>query len=246
MDIKFEGQRALVTGAGKGIGRGVAVKLAECGAKVIAISRTQADLDNLKQEVPSIETHICDLSDWDAARSLVENLGPIDLLVNNAGTNIIDNFVDYKKETLYKLFDINFMAVFNITQVVAKGMIERGRGGAIVMMSSMLALRAMEMRSVYCCTKAAIDQLTRSLALELGPHKIRVNSVNPTVTLTPLAVGFGWESPSKASRITDRTPLGHLAAVDDVVNATVFLLSDKSSMTTGSILTVEGGITTHI
>lgn len=246
MDINFNGQRALVTGAGKGIGRALAIKLTECGAKVVAISRTPEDLDSLKQEADGIETHVCDLSDWDATRKLIESLGQIDLLVNNAGTTRQDKFVDVPKEDVYSLFDINFMAVFNITQVVAKGMIERGKGGAIVMMSSMLGMRAMEIRSVYCCTKAAIDQLTRNLALELGPHKIRVNSVNPTVTLTPLAKRYGWENPAKASRITDNTPLGQLAEVKDVVNATVFLLSDKSSMITGSTLPVDGGITTHV
>lgn len=246
MDIRFDGKRVLVTGAGKGIGRGIALKLAACGAQVVAISRTQSDLDSLKQEAPGVETHVCDLSDWDATRKVIKSLGRIDLLVNNVGVSCPVPFVEVTKEVLYNRFDINFMSAFNITQVVVKDMIARGEGGTIVNISSVTAMKAFAGRSVYCCTKAAMDQLTRSLAQELGPHKIRVNSVNPTVVLTPMTINHGWTDPAKASTITDKTPLGRLADIEDVTNATLFLLSDKASMTTGSSMLVDGGIVTSL
>lgn len=243
MDLRFDGKRALVTGAGKGIGRGIAIKLSELGAEVIALSRTQEDLDSLQLEVPAIKVHTIDLRDWETTSRLVQGLGPIDLLVNNAGNNILRSFLEVTKEDLDSQFNVNFMAPYNISQIVAKGMVERKKGGAIVMISSIAGMRALEKRTVYCSTKGALDQLTRCLALELGPHQIRVNSVNPTVVLTALAKRSGWDKPEIAGKMMNRIPLGHFAEVEDIVNATLYLLSDKASMINGLIMPVDGGIT---
>lgn len=193
--------------------------------------------------VPSIEVHTIDLRDWEATRRLVLGLGPIDLLVNNAGNNICKSFFEVTKDDLDSQFNVNYMAPYNISQIVAKGMVERNKGGAIVMISSIAGMRALENRTVYCSTKGALDQLTRCLALELGPHQIRVNSVSPTVVLTALAKRSGWGKPEIAGPMLKRIPLGHFAEVEDIVNTTLFLLSDKASMITGSILPVDGGVT---
>lgn len=242
MEKGFSGKRALVTGAGKGIGRGIAVKLAELGAKVHAISRTQADLDSLKQEVPSIEIYNVDIAEWDKTRSIVQSIGPIDLLVNNAGITNWTSFLEVTKEELDNLFDINYKATFNISQVIAKGMVERGEGGAIINMSSVAGLRALNNHTIYCSAKGAMDMLTRTMALELGPHKIRVNSVNPTAVLTTLGKkGFG--DPKKQAETKSQIPLHRLAEVEDIVNATIFLLSDQASMINGIIMPVDGGLT---
>ncbi|XP_060581160.1 D-erythrulose reductase-like [Ruditapes philippinarum] len=240
-DTSFQGKRALVTGAGKGIGRAIAVKLASLGAKVYGISRTQSDLDNLKQQVPSIETRFVDISDWDNTRKVVGELGPIDLLVNNAGITNWTGFLDVTKEELDNLHDINFRAAFNISQVVARGMAERGTGGAIVNISSIAAMRVVPNHTCYCTAKAALDMLAMTLAYELGPKKIRVNSVDPTIVLTELGKR-GWSDPVKKANAIAKIPIGRLAEEEDVVNATIFLLSDKSSMINGAILPVDGGM----
>lgn len=240
MDINFKGQRALVTGAGKGIGRSTAKMLVECGAEVIALSRTQADLDSLKEEVPTIQTVCLDLSDTEAATKKIESLGHISLLVNNAGIAILGPFEEIKLEDFDKIFSVNVKAPLFIAQVVAKQMIARGSGGAIVNVSSQASMIALKDHTLYCSTKAAIDMLTKSLALELGPHKIRVNAVNPTVVLTDMG-RLGWSDPAKAKPMLDTTPLGRFAEVEDVVHSIIYLLSDKANMITGTMLPIDGG-----
>ncbi|KAL3870403.1 hypothetical protein ACJMK2_038471 [Sinanodonta woodiana] len=179
MNIRFEGKRALVTGAGRGIGRGIVKKLAECGAECVALSKTQENMDSLKNEVPGIQTVVVDLADWTATRDALENIGKIDLLVNNAGILIKSSFLETTKEDLDKVLDVNFKAVFNVSQIVARSMVETGNGGAIVNVSSISSRTAFRNVGSYCCSKGAMDSLTQVMATELGPHKIRVNSVHP-------------------------------------------------------------------
>jgi len=240
MDINFKGQRALVTGAGKGIGRSTAKMLVECGAEVIALSRTQADLDSLKEEVPTIQTVCLDLSDIKAATKKIESLGDIHLLVNNAGIAILGPFEEIKFEDFDKIFSVNVKAPLFIAQVVAKQMIARGSGGAIVNVSSQASMIALKDHTLYCSTKAAMDMFTKSLALELGLHKIRVNAVNPTVVMTDMG-RIGWSDPAKAKPMLDTIPLGRFAEVEEVVHSIIYLLSDKANMITGTMLPIDGG-----
>ena len=241
MSASFHFKRALVTGAGKGIGRGIALKLAYLGAKVHAISRTQADLESLRKECSDIDVCNVDIADWDKTRLEVESIGPIDLLVNNAGVLQLSPFVDATKDHLDNVFDINFKAAFNISQVVVKGMIERGQGGSIVNISSIGGLKPyVPATSVYGSSKAALNMLTRNMASELGPHNIRVNSVNPGVLLTSMVLKHNDAETIKPWFIP-RIPLGRLTEVDDVVNTTLFLLSDQAAMVNGVTLSVDGG-----
>lgn len=240
MDINFSGKRALVTGAGKGIGRSTAKMLVKCGAEVIALSRTQADLNSLKKEEPAIQTVCIDLCDIEAALKTIESLGDIHLLVNNAGIAILGPFKEANLEDFDKIFSVNVKAPMFIAQVVAKKMIAGGFGGAIVNVSSQASKKALKDHTLYCSTKAALDMLTKSLALELGPHQIRVNAVNPTVVLTDMG-RLGWSDPIKAKPMLDQIPLGRFAEVEEVVHAIVYLLSDKASMINGTILPVDGG-----
>ncbi|XP_059174943.1 L-xylulose reductase-like [Physella acuta] len=241
MEIKFEGKRALVTGAGKGIGRAIALKLAACGAQTVAVSRSQADLDALKNECPSIEICAVDLSDWPQAKAAVESLGHFDLLVNSAGVSRIGPFVDVKEEDFDFIFNTNVKALFNVSQVVAKSMLDRKSGGSIVHLSSAASTQAVRDHAVYCSSKGAVDSLTTVMALELGPHKIRTNCVNPTATMTDMGK-YAWSDPAKSQPLLNRIPLGRLAEVEDVVDAVLWLLSDKASYINGVTLPVEGGL----
>lgn len=240
MEISFAGKRALVTGAGKGIGRATALALDHCGAKVTAVTRTQADLDSLVQERPSIVPLCVDLSDWGATAAALQDVGPIDLLVNNAAYASLQPFLDVTPDQFDQSFNVNVKAVLHVSQIVAGAMKARGSGGSIVNVSSQASQCALRDHAVYCATKGALDMLTKVMALELGPHQIRVNSVNPTVVMTEMG-RLGWSDPSKSKTMMSRIPLGRFAEVEDVVNSILFLLSDKSNMTNGITLPVDGG-----
>ncbi|XP_014769651.1 D-erythrulose reductase [Octopus bimaculoides] len=240
MEITFSGQKALVTGAGRGIGRETAKMLSKCGATTYALSRTEEHLKTLVEECPTIVPVVCDLSNWDRTREIVSSLGPIDLLVNNAAVGSLSPFVDAAKEDLDKAFAVNFYAVVNVSQIVAKRMIADKKRGSIVNISSQASLVALKDHGVYSSTKGALDALTKSMALELGPHGIRVNSVNPTVVLTEMGLK-SWSDPVKAGGMLNRIPLKKFAEVEDVVNSIIFLLSDKANSTTGSLHLVDGG-----
>ena len=242
MNISFTGKRVLITGAGRGIGRALALGVAACGGHVIALSRTQAHLDTLKAECPSVETVACDLTDWEATRAAVEALGPVHCLVNNAGIMKFEPFLEARKETLETVFDVNLKAVINVSQVVARGMVARGEGGVIVNMSSQLGQRTKPGGAFYCASKAALDHLTRVMTLELGPHGIRVNNVSPTIVMTD-ATKFVRENPERAAAAQKKIPLGRFAETDDVVNAVLFLLSDHASLISGVTMPVDGGAT---
>ncbi|XP_075702771.1 L-xylulose reductase-like [Rhinoderma darwinii] len=243
MEISFKGQRALVTGAGKGIGRGTVKALWASGAKVVALSRTSEDLESLVQECPGVETVCVDLVDWPATEAALSSIGPVDLLVNNAAIVEEQSFLDIKQDSFDRCFAINTRAVIPVSQIVARQMIERGVPGSIVNVSSQLSQAAMKNLGVYGTCKAALDMLTKVMALELGPQKIRVNCVNPTIVMTKMGQSI-MNNPEKIAGLLSRIPLGCVAEIDDVVNSILFLLSDKSAMTTGSCLNVEGGFLT--
>ncbi|XP_067860251.1 L-xylulose reductase [Heptranchias perlo] len=240
MEASLACKRALVTGAGKGIGRATAKALLECGAEVIAVTRTQSDLDSLIQECPKMLTACVDICNWEATEDALKDIGPVDLLVNNAAVASLQPFLEVTQEAFDKLFDTNVKALLHVSQIIAKGMKCRGEGGAIVNISSQASQCALQDHAVYCASKGAVDMLTKVMALELGPHKIRVNSVNPTVVMTAMG-RIGWSDPAKSERMLSRIPLGKFAEVEDVVNAIIFLLSDKSAMINGVTLPVDGG-----
>ncbi|XP_055971717.1 L-xylulose reductase [Sorex fumeus] len=240
MELGLAGRRALVTGAGKGIGRSTVLALHAAGAQVVAVSRTRADLESLVCECPGVEPLCVDLGDWAATERALRDVGPVDLLVNNAAVALLQPFLEITKEACDTSFEVNLRAVIQVSQVVARGLIARGVPGSIVNVSSQASQRALTNHSVYCSCKGALDMLTKVMALELGPHKIRVNAVNPTVVMTPMGQA-NWSDPQKAKSMLDRIPLGRFAEMENVVDTILFLLSDRSSMTTGATLPVDGG-----
>jgi len=241
MDIRFDGKRALVTGAGRGIGRCIAKALSKCGAHTIAVARTQADLDSLKQEDPRIQTVSLDITDLSRTREVVSGLGPIHCLVNNAGVFAMAPALESSTEEFDRLLNINVKALMNMSQVVAKGLIEVKSGGSIVHVTSDLSSVASEGCMMFGGTKAAVDQMMKVMALEWGPHQIRVNSVRPIAVLKQGAVE-GIDA-SLTESFSKRIPQRRLPTEEDVMRPVLFLLSDQSDMVNGSTLLVDGGVT---
>ena len=237
--MEFSGRRVLVTGAGKGIGRAIVKMLCERGAEVTALTRTGADLDSLKAET-GCRAIVCDLADPDATREAAAAAQPVDALVNNAGIAELEPFLDTSVDTFDKVMAINARAPMILAQETARDMIRRGCKGAIVNVSSVAAEFGIPDHTAYCASKAALDAMTKVMAVELGPHGIRVNSVNPTVTLTPMAVK-AWSDPVKAGGVLHRIPLKRFAEPEEVAEVVLYLIGDRSAMVNGVSLLVDGG-----
>jgi len=220
---EFAGKRALVTGAAKGIGFETARLLAERGADVIAFDRS-----------------VVDLADAEATRAAVREVLPIDLLVNCAGTVELEPFLDTSVETFDHTMAVNTRAPLLVAQEVARDLVQRGSPGAIVNVSSLAAAVGIRDHAAYCASKAGLDAITRVMAVELGPHRIRVNSVNPVVTMTPMAEK-AWSDPAKSGPMLARIPLGRFAEPAEVAATIAFLLSDAAGMIHGICVTVDGG-----
>ena len=235
----FEGRTILVTGAGKGIGRATARLLVRRGARVIALSRSADDLASLAEEAGTQSLRV-DLADLDATRAAVRDAGPIDLLVNCAGTTALDPFLDLTLETLEHILAVNTKAPFVIAQEYARARIAAGKPGAIVNVSSDASFLGVPDHAAYCASKAALDALTRVMANELGPKGIRVNGVNPNITLTDMAVK-AWSDPARAAPRLARIPRGRFLETDEVAETIAFLLSDRASALTGLSLRTDAG-----
>jgi L-xylulose reductase len=239
LQIDFKNRRALVTGAGKGIGRDIAVMLHRFNAQVVAVSRTESDLKSLREET-GCETILADLGDPAAARRTAEQAGDIDLLVNNAAISILQPFLKTTVEAWDATMAINLRAILIVSQVIASRMIERGVAGSIVNVSSMAAFQALPDHAAYCTSKAGLDQLTKVMAVELGQHGIRVNSVNPTVVMTEMGKR-AWTDPAKGGPMLARIPLRRFAECEDIASVVCFLLSDAAGMLNALALRIDGG-----
>jgi L-xylulose reductase len=237
--MDFANKRVIVTGAGKGIGRATAVMLARRGAKVIALSRSPADLEDLKAEIGCIPIAV-DLADPDATRAAAIKALPADYLVNCAGTTELESFLDLKVENFDLLYAVNTRAPMIISQEYARDMVKNGRTGAIVNVSSVAAFVGIPDHAAYCASKSGLDGLTRVMAKELAPKGIRVNGIHPTVTLTPMAIK-AWSDPEKAAGMLNRIPVGRFADPDDIAKVILFLLTDEAAMLNGLSMPVDGG-----
>jgi NAD(P)-dependent dehydrogenase (short-subunit alcohol dehydrogenase family) len=249
-NFNLEGQTALVTGAGRGLGAGMARGLANAGARLILMSRTRTELEAVAADIAAAggdaEIAVCDVTDETAVRAVIGGLGALDILVNNAGTNIPQNFVDVESAALDTMLNLNVRAAFLVAQAAVKRMLQdpdrAERGGAVVNISSTLGRVALRGRSVYTMTKHAIEGMTKSMAIELAKDRIRVNAVAPTWVDTPMT-GPALADPAFRAEIIGSIPMGHLAKIDDIVGAVVFLASPAAAMITGASLVVDGGWT---
>lgn len=241
--MQFETRQvALVTGAGRGIGRACAEGLADAGADVVAVARSESDLAELAAHVSGrIDTLCADVTDDDFI-SKIQEIEGLSILVNNAGANRPQAFVDVDVESLDFVLDLNVRAAFRVAQASAAAMIAQGIEGRIVNMSSQMGHIGSPMRTVYCMTKHAIEGLTKAMAVELAPNGIRVNTVAPTFVETPLTKPM-LEDPEFKDFVFGMIPLKQLASYDDVVAAVMYLVSPNAGMVTGHSLRVDGGWT---
>ena len=236
---EFAGKSILVTGAAKGIGLAVATMAAQRGADVVALGRSADDLVTLQAEF-GCRPVVVDLADAEATRAAVKAIMPVDYLVNNAGTTTLEPFLDVSVETFDHLIAVNTRAPMIVAQEYARSCIERGAGGAIVNVSSNSAFMGFANHAAYCASKGGLDAMSRVMANELGRHGIRVNCVNPAITLTAMA-RKAWSDPQKAAPMLSRMPLGRFIEPEEVAEVILFLLSDRASMVNGVSLPIDSG-----
>jgi NAD(P)-dependent dehydrogenase (short-subunit alcohol dehydrogenase family) len=244
--FRLDGKRALVTGAGRGIGRAVALALAAAGAELVLVSRTASELDEVVDEIASgggnARSLPFDVTQSDAVRDAFAGLERIDILVNNAGLNRPQPFLEVDEPTLDLMLGLNVRAAFVVAQTAARLMVARGSGVIINMSSQMGHVGSERDRTVYVMTKHALEGLTKAMAVELAPKGVRVVSIAPTFVETPLSKPF-LDDPDTRKWILGRIPLGRVGAVEEVALAVVFLASPAAALVTGSSLLVDGGWT---
>ena len=241
---------ALVSGAGKGLGKACAIALAEAGASLIIISRTKRDLNIvskiIKKSKVSCKSYVCDITNYNELKSIINKQSRIDILVNNAGNNIPEHFTKVKTQNMEYLVKINTVAAFNLAQLCALKMIKlknrKKVGGAIINMSSQMGHVGGKIRSVYNMNKWGLEGLTKGMAIDLAKFNIRVNSVAPTFVITPMTKKFLKNKKFKKETLNN-IPLGRFAEMSEVASTVVFLASDAASMIHGTSLLVDGGWT---
>ena len=248
--LRLDNRKALVTGAGGGIGAAAAIALASSGAHVVLLGRTRSSLEKVAAEIEASGGRalplVCDVTDTAAMREAVGDLDSLDILLNNAGTNVPEPFVDVSDIHLDSLLNLNVRAAFQVAQAAVRKMLQdpdrRLRGGTVINVTSQMGHVGAPNRSVYCMTKHALEGLTKAMAVELAPHNIRVNSIAPTFVETPLTQAF-FASGDFNQWALQRIPLGRLGKPEDIAWAIVFLASSAASLITGASLLVDGGWT---
>lgn len=244
--LRLDGKRALVTGGTRGIGLGAAVALAEAGAFVTIASRTAADVETVVNEMAgaglAADGVAIDITDFEAVTALVTDSEPFDILVNSAGTARHSAFVDITPEAYQAVMDLNVAATLFVSQAVAAKLMAAGLPGSIINISSQMGYVSGPRRALYSASKFAVEGLSKGMAIELGPHKIRVNTVCPTFIETELTAK-SLSDPHFRDWVLSKIKLGRLGQVEDIMGPVVFLASDAAQMMTGSSLMVDGGWT---
>jgi NAD(P)-dependent dehydrogenase (short-subunit alcohol dehydrogenase family) len=244
--FRLDGKRALVTGAGRGLGVAMAAALAQAGAHVTLVSRTGAQIDAvadaIRAEGGSADTLVLDVTDIAAMRAALAGRPADDILVNNAGTNRPKPLTDVTVEDYDAVVDLNVKAAYFVAQAVAARMIAANTRGSIIHMSSQMGHVGGPRRTLYCASKWAVEGMSKAMALDLAPHGIRVNTIAPTFIETPMTRPF-FEDKVFAADVLRRIKLGRLGQVEDIMGATVYLASDAASLVTGTSMVIDGGWT---
>jgi NAD(P)-dependent dehydrogenase (short-subunit alcohol dehydrogenase family) len=244
--FRLDGKRALVTGAGRGIGLAAVSALADAGAHVTLVARTSKEIEEaagaIRVRGQQATPLTLDVRDVEAVRKAIAAQEPFDILVNNAGTNRPAPFIEVKSEDFDFVFSLNVRAAYFVAQAVARRLVEARRGGSIINMSSQMGHVGGPTRTVYCATKHAMEGFTKAMAIELARHKIRVNTLAPTFIETPMTRPF-FENQAFREDTLRRIKLGRLGQLEDLTGAIVFLASDAAALMTGTSLVVDGGWT---
>jgi NAD(P)-dependent dehydrogenase (short-subunit alcohol dehydrogenase family) len=248
--FRLDGRVALVTGAGQGLGASISIAYAKAGASVVLLGRTESYLkdtaDAIRKAGGEASLIVCDVTNDEKLRKAVSGLERLDILVNNAGTNFPEPFIEVSDNHLDAMLDLNVRACFVAAQAAVQVMLKSAdlaeHGASVVNMSSQMGHVGSPNRTVYCMTKHAVEGLTKAMAVELADKNIRVNSIGPTFSETPMVQRI-VDTPEKKEFVTSRIPMGRLAKLEDVAAAAVYLASPAASMVTGTHLIVDGGWT---
>jgi len=245
-NFRIDGQRALVTGASRGVGLASAVALAQAGATVTLVARSEADLKDVCSEIRAAggqcDYLVLDVTDSHAVNMQLGERGPFQILVNNAGMNRPKPLIELEDDDIDAVLNLNVKAAFYVTRVVTKSLLAAGLPGSIINISSQMGMVGSPRRTLYCASKHAIEGMTKALAWELGHANIRVNTICPTFIETAMTAGM-FEDATFRSWVTSRIALGRLGQVEEIMGAIVFLASQASSLITGSALMLDGGWT---
>lgn len=236
---EFQGKTVLVTGASRGIGREILTAFHARGAHVIACARPSVDLEELQTELATrVDVWACDVTSDEILHN-IDNLKTLDVLINNAGINRPEPFIEVSDKNLDDILDINVRSAFRIARHAVRKM---GKGGSVVNITSQMGHVGSPNRTVYCMTKHAVEGLTKAMAVELAPEGIRVNSVAPTFIETPMTKGW-LDNPEFMEFVERMIPLGKVGQPEDVASAVLYLCSGGANMITGHSLLVDGGWT---
>ena len=244
--FRLDGKRALITGASSGIGLAAAAALAEAGADTVLAARRLPELEAAVAEIrvasATAEPLVLDVSDIDAVEQAVAKQGPFDVLVNSAGTARHGPATETTVDDFDAVMGLNLRGAYFLTRAIAKGLIAAGRPGSLINISSQMGVVGGPERAVYCASKFGVEGFTKAMALEFGPHGIRVNTICPTFIRTPLAEKT-LVRPEMFEWVTSKIKLGRLGEVQDIMGAVVYLASDASALVTGTSHLVDGGWT---
>jgi NAD(P)-dependent dehydrogenase (short-subunit alcohol dehydrogenase family) len=244
--FRVDGKRALVTGAGRGIGLTAAAVLAEAGAQVTLAARTASEIEAAAAAIRArghqAEPLVLDVTDLDAVEKALAALPAFEVLVNNAGMNRPALLPDVTVADFDAIFDLNVRAAFFMARAVGLRLVAERRPGSIINISSQMGHVGAARRTVYCASKHAMEGFTKAMAVELAPHNVRVNSIGPTFLETPMTRPF-FENKAFRDEVTTKIKFGRIGQLDEVTGAILFLASDASSLMTGSALMLDGGWT---